>query len=78
MKGPGRGHHDQPAGPAATPLGIAVRQGLWDAWDRFEKDDDAKVAILTGTGEKAFCAGMDLKGMSATTTRTSRRAGWCR
>ena len=26
-------------------LGIAVRQGLWDAWDRFEKDDDAKVAI---------------------------------
>ena len=31
-------------------LGIAVRQGLWDAWDRFEKDPEAKVAILTGTG----------------------------
>ena len=42
-------------------LGIAVRQGLWDAWDRFEKDPEARVAILTGTGEKAFCAGMDLK-----------------
>ncbi|MDB5396583.1 MAG: enoyl-CoA hydratase/isomerase family protein [Rhodospirillales bacterium] len=54
-------------------LGIAVRQGLWDAWDRFEKDSEAKVAILTGTGEKAFCAGMDLKEMSATTLRIPPR-----
>jgi enoyl-CoA hydratase/carnithine racemase len=54
-------------------LGTAVRQGLWDAWDRFEKDDGAKVAILTGTGEKAFCAGMDLKEMSATTLRIPPR-----
>jgi len=54
-------------------LGIAVRQGLWDAWDRFEKDENARVAILTGTGEKAFCAGMDLKEMSATTLRIPPR-----
>lgn len=34
---------------------------LEEAWARFAEDDDAKVAILTGAGEKAFCAGMDLK-----------------
>jgi enoyl-CoA hydratase/carnithine racemase len=31
------------------------------AWRRFEQDDDAWVAILTGEGDKAFCAGADLK-----------------
>ena len=45
-------------------LNAAVRQGLWDAWRRFEADADARVAILTGAGDKAFCAGMDLAEMS--------------
>ncbi len=31
------------------------------AWSRFESDESAWVAILTGEGEKAFCAGADLK-----------------
>lgn len=39
----------------------AVRVGLRAAFERFEADDEAMVAILTGAGEKAFCAGMDLK-----------------
>lgn len=42
----------------------AVRTGLFDAWRRFEADGGARVAILTGAGEKAFCAGMDLVAMS--------------
>lgn len=46
-------------------LNAAVRQGLWDAWRRFEADDTARVAILTGAGDKAFCAGADLAEMSA-------------
>lgn len=45
-------------------LNAAVRQGLWDAWRRFEADDTARVAILTGAGDKAFCAGADLSEMS--------------
>lgn len=45
-------------------LNAAVRQGLWDAWRRFEADADARVAILTGAGDKAFCAGMDLAEMA--------------
>src|SRR5579883_635963 len=51
----------------------AVRQGLFEAWDRFERDETAKVAILTGTGEKAFCAGMDLKEASATSLKVPPR-----
>ncbi|MET0180372.1 MAG: enoyl-CoA hydratase-related protein, partial [Novosphingobium sp.] len=31
-------------------------------FDAFEADADLWVAIITGAGEKAFCAGMDLKG----------------
>ena len=54
-------------------LSTAVRQGLFEAWDRFEKDENAKVAILTGTGEKAFCAGMDLKEASATSLKVPPR-----
>ncbi|MCD6675373.1 MAG: enoyl-CoA hydratase-related protein [Burkholderiaceae bacterium] len=42
----------------------AVREGLHEAWRRFERDEDARVAILTGAGERAFCAGMDLVQMS--------------
>jgi enoyl-CoA hydratase len=38
-----------------------VRAGLFTAFARFEQDDSALVAILTATGDKAFCAGMDLK-----------------
>ncbi len=47
-------------------LNAAARQGLWDAWRRFEVDTSVRVAILTGAGEKAFCAGLDLSEMSET------------
>jgi enoyl-CoA hydratase len=38
-----------------------VRLGLRSAFEKFELDSNANVAILTGQGDKAFCAGMDLK-----------------
>ncbi len=34
---------------------------LFDAWTRFRDDADIRVAILTGAGDKSFCAGADLK-----------------
>lgn len=36
------------------------------AWRMFESDQEAWVAILTGQGERAFCAGADLKVDEAT------------
>ncbi len=33
---------------------------LGEAWIDFEKDDDMRVAIVTGAGDKSFCAGADL------------------
>ena len=47
-------------------LSKEVREGLFAAWDRFEQDTSARIAILTGSGEKAFCAGGDLKEMVET------------
>jgi enoyl-CoA hydratase len=45
-------------------LGKDIRAGLFAAWDRFERDPALQVAILTGAGDKAFCAGGDLKEMT--------------
>lgn len=44
-------------------LNAALRKALFDALRRFESDDSAHVAIVTGSG-RAFCAGADLKEMS--------------
>src|ERR1017187_2405970 len=33
---------------------------LYEGYERFEADEQARVLVLTGAGEKAFCAGADL------------------
>jgi enoyl-CoA hydratase len=40
-----------------------VVSGLADALQRAEEDESVRVAVLTGAGDKAFCAGGDLGGM---------------
>lgn len=45
-------------------INIGVREGLFAGFEKFEADANARVAILTGAGDKAFCAGADLKEMS--------------
>lgn len=42
-------------------LDFAANDLLVEAWQRFDKDDAARVAVVTGAGEQAFCAGADLK-----------------
>ena len=42
-------------------IGTVMHAELVDAWTRFREDDDAFVAVLTGRGDQAFCAGGDLK-----------------
>jgi E-phenylitaconyl-CoA hydratase len=38
-----------------------MRASLHATWQRIADDDDVRVALLTGAGERAFCAGADLK-----------------
>lgn len=38
----------------------AMNSELWAAWQDFEKDETVHIAILTGAGDRAFCAGADL------------------
>lgn len=42
-------------------IGPVTHRELVAAWTRFRDDDDALVAIITGAGDKAFCAGGDLE-----------------
>jgi len=51
---------------ARNALNAAVRAGLRDCFERAEADDDAGVVVLTGAGDRAFCAGGDLKEMAHT------------
>ncbi len=46
-------------------IGPVTSLELIDAWGRFRDDDDARVAVITGAGESAFCAGADLKAAAA-------------
>jgi enoyl-CoA hydratase/carnithine racemase len=42
-------------------LDRATHEELAAVWDDIEKDDSLWVGVLTGAGDKAFCAGQDLK-----------------
>ncbi|XAH21334.1 enoyl-CoA hydratase-related protein [Xylophilus sp. GW821-FHT01B05] len=50
-----------------------VIDGLRKAWRALEQDDAVRVGILTGSGDQAFCAGMDLKEAAATGLRVPPR-----
>jgi enoyl-CoA hydratase/carnithine racemase len=54
---------------AHNALNQAVREGLFDGVRRFNADESAKVLILTGAGDRAFCAGGDLKEMAEVALR---------
>lgn len=45
-------------------LGRDVVRALTEAVAEFEQDDSQRVAIITATGDEAFCAGFDLKEMA--------------
>lgn len=49
---------------ARNALNHEVRKGLWSAVSRFNADPAARVLVLTGAGDKAFCAGADLREMA--------------
>jgi enoyl-CoA hydratase len=50
---------------ARNAINLATAVALGTALDECENDDDVWVVILTGAGDKAFSAGMDLKAFAA-------------
>ena len=59
-------------------LDVPAKERLGEIWQEIANDPQVRVAILTGSGEKAFCAGSDIKEIARTgsmaSTRTLMRA----
>ena len=47
--------------PKANAISLATSRIMGDVFQDFRDDPDLRVAIITGTGERFFCAGWDLK-----------------
>jgi dehydration protein DpgD len=63
-----------------------MHAALADVWDDVEADDDVRVAVLTGAGDRAFSVGQDLRerarlnaeGAAPTTFGSRGQPGWPR
>jgi enoyl-CoA hydratase/carnithine racemase len=55
---------------ALNAINAELSRELREAWERFNEEDEALVAVLTGSG-RAFCAGLDMK-EAAEAARTGR------
>ncbi len=49
---------------ARNAVNAELTQGLGDALERAEHEAEIRVVVLTGAGDKSFCAGADLKAIS--------------
>jgi E-phenylitaconyl-CoA hydratase len=55
-------------------LGRELLRELREAESQFAQDPDASVAVYTGSGDRAFCAGRDLKEAAEATSQTGPRS----
>lgn len=51
---------------AMNALSVALRSALYNAMVAVDADEDVRAVILTGAGERAFTAGLDLKELGST------------
>jgi len=51
--------------PKANAIDLATSRAMGDAFKAFRDDPTLRVAIVTGAGERFFCAGWDLKAAAA-------------
>jgi enoyl-CoA hydratase len=54
----------------------ATADQLLEGYQSFEADDEARVLVLTGAGDEAFCAGADLKSVAAARTDQAMAEEW--
>lgn len=54
-------------------LNSATRRDILAAFDHLEKDEEVRVVVITGAGEKAFIAGADISEFAGMTAVTQRR-----
>jgi dehydration protein DpgD len=67
-------------------MDLRMHEELAEIWDDVEADDDIRVAVVTGAGERAFSVGQDLKerarldrqGVPPTTFGSRGQPGWPR
>ena len=52
-------------------LNFEANDELVSAWERFDQEEDALVAVVTGKGAQSFCAGADLKTYTMAFANTS-------
>lgn len=66
-------------------ISLDMREEIVAALNEINEDDDARVMVLTGAGDRAFCAGVDVGVMSARIAgqaeetnrkKITQRAGW--
>ena len=51
--------------PKANAVDVATSRALYEAFDRLRRDPRLRAGILTGAGDRFFCAGWDLKAAAA-------------
>ena len=65
---------------ALNAINLQMRGELFEVLDALRRDPDVRAVVLTGNGDRAFCAGMDLREFSQTMQQTSlselRRFRW--
>ncbi len=57
---------------AANALDPPTVRGLADAWRRIAGDPEIRCAVLTGAGDRVFCAGMDMRTTIPASQRLAR------
>ena len=58
-----------------NPLGAQMIRDIIGALQAAKADDDVRVVVLTGAGDKAFCAGADLGGFAGDATDVEKHLG---
>jgi enoyl-CoA hydratase/carnithine racemase len=61
---------------ARNAVNLEMTVAIAEAIDQLEADDEVWVLVLTGAGDKAFCAGQDLKSIPPRGSRLRDLGGW--